>query len=250
LKKLVKKINTPTKEKRKIEEITALELEYKDRNIQIEKLTESACFNFISLTHKTTGNKFWNINTIFGGSGSGKTRLAITAVKLIRDELTKKRDHYIAYIDAKLKYRKEGSSEAESIYENLVECLQEKKNLTVHFYLSNGDCIDDLKMNTFNGLLFSLMSKLYFPHINILNIKKALPTSIDLFTSDNVSKEFVQQQVSQMNDFADTFDSHNFGEAIAQRDLKDAANHMSHTDITLRAINTGIKEVQDFFKFN
>jgi len=63
----------------------------------------------------------------------------------------------------------------------------------VHFNLNNGDCIEDLKTDTLNGLLFSLMSKLYFPFKSILSVKMELTTRIqDFLNIEKVSKELHQ----------------------------------------------------------
>ena len=97
-----------------------MEFTFKDREREIKELTEGVCLNYVAFWAKTDLKKRWNLFSITGGGGTGKTRLAISTLQLVRNELERGRQRYLTLISKNLKKPTNTEEVGTKIFDSLV----------------------------------------------------------------------------------------------------------------------------------
>ena len=128
---------------------------------EIKELTEGVCLNYVAFWTKTDLKKRWNLFSITGGSETGKTRLVITTLQLVRNELEKNRQQYVTLISTNLKKPMNAELGTE-IFDLLLGSIRIDDDLpnTLYIDLSNGDYIQDCKEHGESLFLLSGMQDL------------------------------------------------------------------------------------------
>ena len=153
-----------------------MEFTFKDREREIKELTEGVCLNYVAFWTKTDLKKRWNLFSITGGSGTGKMRLAISTLQLVRNELEKNRQQYVTLISTNLK-KPTNAELGTEIFDLLLGSIRIDDDLpnTLYIDLSNGDYIQDwtVAKSMEEVFLFYLACKTFFPctKANIIRAK-------------------------------------------------------------------------------
>ena len=153
-----------------------MEFTFKDREREIRELTKGVCLNYVAFWTKTDLKKSWNLFSITKGSGTGKTRLAISTLQLVRNELEKNRQGYLTLISKNLKKPTNTEEVGTKIFDSLVGSIRiDDLPSTLYIDLSNGDYIQDWTMakSMEEVFLFYLACKTFFPctKVNIIRAK-------------------------------------------------------------------------------
>jgi len=174
-----------------LKSITIFRFELKDREKEIKQLAQGTCKNFVSFYSQSQHKKHWSLFSICGASGTGKTRLSITALLLVREEVQRNKQEYIEYIEAELQDRVQTNLDPNLIYDLFVQSLQQERAHTLYVDFSNGDNFPewDNKKTLETAFLFSLASKTFFPNAKVGSIRADVPEgSFSKFSPFQVAK--------------------------------------------------------------
>ena len=121
-----------------LESITDMEFTFKDRKREIKELTKGVCLNYVAFWTKIDLKKRWNLFSITRGSRTGKTRLAISTLQLVRNEFERGKQRHLTLIS---KTEEVGAK----IFDLLVGSMKTDYDLpsTLYIDLCNGDYIQD-----------------------------------------------------------------------------------------------------------
>ncbi|KAL6059595.1 hypothetical protein QOT17_014041 [Balamuthia mandrillaris] len=150
--------------------------DFMGREYEVEQLTKAFCDDFLGFFLQSVHKKHKLLIAITAGSGVGKTRLSITMLNLVREELTQNAPRYLSHLSKMLLARK-ASLTAQEVYEALLEGLKDdSKAHTFYVDFSNGDYIHDWNNpeSMEKAFFFSLLAKAFFPQSKVHYIRAYL----------------------------------------------------------------------------
>ncbi|KAL6055837.1 hypothetical protein QOT17_016528 [Balamuthia mandrillaris] len=153
-----------------------MEFDFMGREYEVEQLTKAFCDDFLGFFLQSVHKKHKLLIAITGGSGVGKTRLSITMLNLVREELTQNAPRYLSHLSKMLLARK-ASLTAQEVYEALLEGLKDdSKAHTFYIDFSNGDYFSDWHnpKNIERAFFLSLVARAFFPQTPVSAIRDCL----------------------------------------------------------------------------
>ncbi|KAL6073768.1 hypothetical protein QOT17_004764 [Balamuthia mandrillaris] len=158
------------------EDITLVKLDFMGRRHEVEELTKAFCADFLGFYLKSAHKKDKVLIAITGGSGVGKTRLSVTMLNLVREEVTQNAKLYLSHLNQLLMSRTTPVS-AQEVYEALLSGFKDdSKAHTLYIDFSNGDYIPDWNnpKSMEKAFFFSLLAKAFFPQSKVRYIRAYL----------------------------------------------------------------------------
>jgi hypothetical protein len=168
--------------------ITPIDLEWKDREAEVHRLADAICSNFTAIYLESQHKKHYSLIGVVGGPGTGKTRLCITALALLRKELQQHHDEYLKSITNRIPQN--SSIDPQLILSSLEHSLVDNFNTTLYIDMSNGDFIPEYTNvnKQVAALYFTIAAKV--PSSSKLAVTKDQINNFDLklFSTSNVAQ--------------------------------------------------------------
>jgi hypothetical protein len=168
--------------------ITPMDLEWKDRETEVRRLANAICSNFTAVYLESQNKKHYSLIGVVGGPGTGKTRLCITALALLRKELQQHHDVYLKSITNSLPQN--SGIDPELVLSSLERSLIDNSNTTLYIDMCNRDFIPEYTNvnQQVAALYFSIAAKVTSSSQLAVTKGQIKNFDLELFSSGSVAQ--------------------------------------------------------------
>lgn len=176
----------------------------KDREQEIATLANVVYQNFFAAINHLVLKKSWYLPAIAGGSGTGKTRLAVNTLELVGKHIRENRSTFEKDLEQQLA-NISSTGNSREIVSTMLRTLESDKACTIHMDFKNADYFPEWNKHDSltQAFLFTLMSKILFPNTDASTIRTRITDSeMTKFTISSVAQALRKQLQVADTDYA------------------------------------------------